>query len=33
MKKLLIRLGFHGVRHQIREVLLIEWMHNNGVGA
>lgn len=30
----LIRLlGLHGIRHKVREQLLEQWMHENGLGA
>lgn len=33
MKRLMIKLGFHGVRHRAAEARLIEWCHNQGIGA
>lgn len=35
MKKLrlLVRLGFHGIRHKIYLLKLSAWMHDNGLGA
>lgn len=33
MKRLMIKLGFHGKRHEIAIKKLIDWMHNNGLGA
>lgn len=31
--RLLIRLGLKGRRHKIREQRLIDYMHNQGIGA
>jgi hypothetical protein len=33
MKRLLINMGFHGIRHKIAAEKLIQWMHENGLGA
>lgn len=33
MLKLLIRLGFHGKRHNMALQKLETWMHDNGLGA
>lgn len=33
MKRLLVRLGFHGVAHQKAQERIMAWMHQNGLGA
>lgn len=33
MKRLLVRLGVHGIRHKLAIERLCAWMHNNGIGA
>lgn len=33
MKRILVKIGFHGIRHKIRSSKLIKWMRNNGIGA
>ncbi len=33
MRRLLVKLGFHGKRHQIATAKLVQWMHDNGLGA
>lgn len=33
MKRLLIKMGIHGVRHQIAEKRLLDWCHIMGIGA
>lgn len=33
MKRLLIKLGFHGKSHRAKEAEMVLWMHNNGLGA
>lgn len=33
MKRIMIKMGIHGIRHKIRESKLITWMKNNGIGA
>lgn len=33
MKRLMIRLGFHGKAHLKASLIRVDWMHNNGLGA
>lgn len=33
MKRLMVRLGFHGKAHKRATDKLCQWMHNNGLGA
>jgi hypothetical protein len=33
MLRLMIRLGIHGKRHRIAEQKLLQWMHEQGLGA
>lgn len=33
MKRFMVKIGCHGIRHKIRESKLIVWMRNNGIGA
>ncbi len=33
MKRLLIKLGYHGKSHNAKAAKLMAWMHNNGLGV
>ena len=33
MLRILVRLGFHGRSHQLKDTQRIAWMHDNGLGA
>lgn len=33
MKRLMIKLGFHGKRHRVAEEKMVRWMSQNGLGA
>jgi len=33
MLRLLVLLGFHGKSHMAKQAMIIQWSHDNGLGA